>query len=311
MRVLAALAAIGYVGIIALMALVVFGNPTAQDLAEAEVRRDQVLAEQAQGREQCLANADQRPPGVSEEEFCGPEPTPENFPVEDFTDKQTFSLAGELPNGAVGIGSFSAVLAFLVGATFIGAEWSSRSIVALLFWEPRRFKVIGVKLLVTAVMAALFGAVAQLVWAGTAQLLARTRGTTSGLPDNFWGDVFAQQARCTLLVTLMALFGFSIANVIRNTGASLGVGFVYFAILEPILRGIRPSWQPWLLTPNIEALLTKGGARLHIGPGLGQSQETPVREIVLSNLHGALVIGGITAVIVAAGVILFKRRDLH
>lgn len=309
-RLLVLLGALVYVGVVALMALAIFGNPSAEDLAEAQVRRDQAIIAQNEARERCLNDPAQRPPDVPAEEFCGPELTAETERVENYLSRQPFVLANNMQAGAVVVGVFTSLLAFLIGATFIGAEWSTRSIVALLFWEPRRLTVIGVKLLVTGAMAALFGVLAQASWAGTAQVLARTHGTTAGLPADFWNDVLAQQARCVALVTLIALLGFAIANVVRNTGASLGVGFVYFAIAENVVGFVRPAWQEWLITPNIFALLSNGGHRISVRPGLGQD-DGPVREVVLTNLHGGLVIGGITAAIVAVGVILFKRRDLH
>lgn len=308
--ILVVLALIGYLGVVTLMALTVFSRPTAQDLAEAEQRRNQFIVEQNQQREICLQNPDQRPEGVSEEQFCGPEATAEDIPVENFADGQPFTMATTLPAGAVAMAFLTAALAFLIGATYVGAEWSTRSMVALLFWEPRRLKVIGVKLLVTAAMAAALGLLAQVLWTATAHVLGRTRGTTGPLPPDFWTDVLAQQARAVLLVTLMALLGFALANLIRNTGASLGVGFVYFAIIENVVGAVRPAWQEWLLVPNILALLSNGGHRIFVTPGVGQD-EAPVREVVLSNLHGALVIGAITAATVALGVVLFKRRDLH
>ncbi len=35
------------------------------------------------------------------------------------------------------------------------------------------------------------------------------------------------------------------------------------------------------------------------------------RELLLTNLHGGLVLGVATAVLVGLGVVLFARRDLH
>jgi hypothetical protein len=35
------------------------------------------------------------------------------------------------------------------------------------------------------------------------------------------------------------------------------------------------------------------------------------RLIVLSNLHGGLDLGAVTALVLAAGVLVFTRRDLH
>lgn len=308
-RVLLVLTAVAYFGIITLMALTVFGKVDAQDLAEAELRRNEFVAQVIEGRERCLKDP-QHPPGISAEEACGPPPAAEEYPVESFVGHIPFALSEGLPSGVVPVGSLTAMLAFLIGATYVGAEWSTRSMVALLFWEPRRLKVVGTKLLVIAGGGAVLGLVAQGLWTATALLLARTRGTTSDLGDGFWGEVLAQQARSVLLVMLMALLGFAIANLIRNTGAALGVALVYL-IFELVAPLVRPGWQEWLLIRNIFALVRDGGQPITVGPGFGQSRNDPTREIVLSNLHGALVIGGITAVIVAAGVILFKRRDLH
>lgn len=306
-RVLVLLALVAFLGIVTLMALTVFTRVDAQELAQAELRRGEAIAQW----EMCRQNDEERPADVPAEEFCGAEPTAENVPIEAFIDGQPFVLASFLPGGAVLIGSLTAVLAFLIGATYVGAEWSTRSMVALLFWEPRRLRVIAAKLLATAVMAALLGVLAQVLWTVTAQFLARTRGTSAGLPRDFWSDLVAQQGRCVLLVVLMALLGFGLANLIRNTGASLGVGFVYFAIIENVIRVVRPAWQEWLITTNISALLAEGGTTIFVGPGIGQDPEMQPREIVLSNLHGGLVLFGVTAAVVAVGVVLFKRRDLH
>ncbi|MEP6760760.1 MAG: ABC transporter permease subunit [Sporichthyaceae bacterium] len=313
-RWLLALAVVVYLIIVTLVGLTQFSKPNAGVLADAERKRDQVIVEQQQFREQCL-NDPKRPSDVPVEEVCGPEPSADQFRVEDFIDPPAFKLATGLPNGAVAIGVASAMLAFLIGATYVGAEWSSRSMVALLFWVPRRIKVMAVKLAVTAAAAALLGVLAQAVWWGTAEILARTRGNRDNLPVHFWSDLFGQQGRSVLFVVLAALLGFGIANLIRNTGASLGVGFVYFAVIETAVRGFRPRWQEWLLTDNAAALVLNGGHKIFIYEGAqvddqGQFVETP-REIVVSNLQGGLVLGIVTAVIVVTGVVLFKRRDLH
>jgi ABC-2 type transport system permease protein len=313
-RWLLVLSVVAYLIILPLVAMTQFSKPNAGVLADAQRKMDQVVAEQEQFREQCL-NDPNRPSDVPVEEACGPEPSGSDFRLEDFIDNPPFRLATQLPDGAVAIGVMSAMLAFLIGATYVGAEWSSKSMVALLFWEPRRLKVMAVKLGVTAASAAVLGVLAQAVWWGTAEILARTRGDRADLPVHFWSDLFGQQGRTVLFVVLASLLGFGIANLIRNTGASLGVGFVYFAVIETAVRGFRPGWQEWLLTDNAAALILNGGQRLFIYDGgyvdeQGQFVDNG-REVVLSNVHGGLVLGIVTAAIVVTGVVLFKRRDLH
>ncbi len=267
-----------------------------------------MVAEQNKFREQCV-NDPNRPAELPVDEFCGPEANASDFRAADFIDRPPFELAEALPAGAVAVGVATAMLAFLIGATYVGAEWSSRSMVALLFWEPRRLKVMGVKLAVTAAAAGLLGVLTQAIWWGTAEIIARTRGDRDNLPADFWSDLYGQQGRAVLFVVLTALLGFGIANLIRNTAAALGAGFVYVVIIENVVRGFLPSWQPWLLVENVSGLLSRNGHTVYIyeNDPFGDG----VREVLISNVRGGLVLGILTAVVVVTGVLLFKRRDLH
>lgn len=313
-RFLLVLAAAGYLLAVGLAAASEFGKTTPERLAAAQRSVERVVEEQNRYHQQCLDEPG-RPAGFPDEQFCGPPPTADQFRAEDFLDKKPFLLADGLPAGALVVAAATSALAFLIGATYIGAEWSSRSIVALLFWEPRRLKVIGVKLGVVAAAAALLGVTTQLLWWGTAYVMAATLGRTGPLPDGFYGGLLAQQGRAVLLVMLAALLGFGLSNLVRNTGAALGVGFVYFAVVETAVRGIRGAWQQWLVTDNALALVQQGGHRLFLyDEGFVDEQGGFVssgRELVLSNLQGALVLGVVTAALVAVGAALFVRRDLH
>jgi hypothetical protein len=301
------LSVVGYLIAMPLIAVTQFSKPDAAVLADAQNRLEQAVTEQNGFRDECLKQFND--PNVSAEEACGPELRASDMRVADFIDKQPFELAEALPAGAIAAGVATAMLAFLIGATYVGAEWSSRSMVALLFWEPRRLKVMGVKLAVTAAAAALLGVLTQAGWWGTAEFIARTRGTRDNLPADFWSDLFGQQGRAVLFVVLTALLGFGIANLIRHTAAALGAGFVYLVIVENLVRGFFPSWQQWLLVENVSGLLSRDGHKVFIyeNDPFGDG----VREVLISNVRGGLVLGILTAVIVVIGVLLFKRRDLH
>jgi hypothetical protein len=97
-----------------------------------------------------------------------------------------FTLDGAGSAGVIAIAVATAVLAYLLGATYVGAEWSTRSMVALLFWEPRRARVMAAKLTTLAVATALLAVLAEGTWLVTARMLAATRGTTTG-PEGVWG----------------------------------------------------------------------------------------------------------------------------
>ena len=308
--VLLVLAALGFLAVVAI-ASTQYSQPSAAVLADAAERRQGFFEQQQAYREQCLADPS-LPSGVDAEDFCGPALTLEEFGrVEDFIDEQPFRLAADGLDGLVAVSAATAVLAFLVGATYVGAEWSTRSMVALLFWEPRRLKVMGTKLAVLAGACALLGAAAVSAWLLAARGLHALHGTT--VPAGTWGDLAAGAGRGVLFVVLVGLLGFGVANLVRNTAAAFGLGFVYFVIVENVVRQVRPAWQEYLLSTNAGALLSEGGQRIFLpdpvvdGRGVFSYEG---REVVLSNLHGAGVLTVVVLVVVAAGVLLFARRDL-
>lgn len=310
-RVLLALAAVGFLGGVVL-ASTQYAKPSPAVQADAERRLAEVLDEQNRSRDQCLADP-ARPKDLPAEQYCGPPLTAADVGgLGSFLDKGPFELADEGRRSVVGVSAALAALAFLLGATYIGAEWSTRSMVALLFWEPRRLKVMGTKLLVLAGALALVALVVEGAWLAAARLLAGLRGTGAA-PAGTWPDLLAGAGRGVLLVVLVGLLGFGLANVVRNTGAALGVGFLYFAVIENVLRVLRPHWQEWLMTDNAAALLTDGGLRIFVPPDMPEGpviNDVSSGELVISNLHGGLVLAAVTAVLVTAGVVLFARRDL-
>ena len=303
-RVLVLASLLLYVAGVLYAGLTQYAKPNAADYEQARAQVAQMQAEQQRYYEECSQQPPPEP-GMTVEQYCGP-PTQEAFRVEDFMDRRPFTLSGDLGPGAIAAAVGAGMVAFLIGATFVGAEWSSRSMVALLFWEPRRARVLATKILVLAGAAVLIGLAAQVLWFGLAQVLARTRGTTD-VPAGFWGDQLALSGRSGLLVLLLGLLGFGISNLIRNTAAALGFGFVYFMIIENLVRGFKQEWQEWLLADNAAALVSEGGHRIFLyddDTGAG-------REVLVSNLQGGLVLGSAVAVVLAVGTVLFVRRDLH
>jgi hypothetical protein len=300
-QVLLGLAVLGWLGAIGI-GLLSYDQPTPEDFAVAQAEYERVLADEEEWRAECAEQAEAA--GQPADAFCGPPLT-----VEDFLQVEPFDLASNGNVGAMASAAAASVLAFLVGATWIGAEWSTRSIVALLFWVPNRLTVMAAKLAVLAVAAAVIGVAAQAAWLGMAWILDAAAGSGAQLPDGFWGELLAEQGRAVLLTVLIALIGFGLANLTRNTGAALGVGFVYFAVLENALRIWDPMVERWLLTRNAVSLVLPGGTEVYDYSATTTNGEPP--GFLVTNLHGGLVVAAFAAVIVGVGVWLFARRDLH
>ncbi len=305
-QVLVGLLLVGWL-VATVIGLTQFGEPTDADRAAARAEIEQLVADQERFRQECLADPD-LPEELSPEEACGPEVTADAYAVEDFLGTAPFDAGATGAAGAVAFGAAAAVLAFLIGATWIGAEWSSRSIVALLFWVPRRLRVVGTKLAVLALGTAALGVLAQAAWLAMAGVLDTAVGVDTALPQGYWAELLATGGRSVLLAVLAGFAGFGLANLVRNTGAALGIGFVYFAVVETAIGAFRPLWQPWLLTNNAAGLVAPDGLTLYIWERPNQMEPT---QYVVTNLQGGLVLAAVVAVVVGLGVALFATRDLH
>lgn len=292
--------------VVVLIALPRYSRPSSADLAEAQARLEQDLAVSEQFWEDCLA--DQTIPAGQEELVCGPRPSEQGYPLELYLDQNVFSLEGELPAGARRVAVATAILGFLLGVTYVGAEWSTRFIVALVFWETRRLKVVGVKAAVAALAGLVVGAVGQLGWLAAAQVLARTSGVV-GRP--VWEDYWPLAGRSVLLTVLAALLGFGLTNLTRNTGAALGVAFAYFAVVETALRVLFPRSQVQLISENSAALLADGGLLLFVpGPAPPGVEVGPIIDFTLTDLRAGVTLTAYVAVLLTVGGWLFRRRDL-
>lgn len=306
-RILLGICVVGYV-IAVVFLFQTHAQPTTADLAQATAQRDQQISQIAAQVAQCL-----KAPGGSQEQ-CGTVPTAADFPVDQFLANTPFQPT-QVPDYTTAVGAAVALAAFALGATFIGAEWSSKNLIAWLFYEPRRLRLMAAKLLAVTSVVLMLSIIAQVVWAFTARLLLSARGlpvsTLGADAAHFWSDVLGVQVRAALLVLPCVWLGFGLANSIRNTAAALGIAFVYFAVLENVLRSISPSLQPYLLVTSIAAWATKGGVtvfgrdQFNQGSGFVQPQ-----TIHVSNLHGGLTLLVYAAVVLGVSLVLFRRRDI-
>jgi len=310
-QVVLVLALVGWV-VATAIALTQLGTPGAEELARAEQQVEQDIATNEQFRQECLANPGELPPDLDPEDVCPAPMTREDVDLSFYLDRPPFDFADAAMAGALGFAVLSAVLAGLIGATWIGAEWSSRSLVALLFWVPQRMRVMGVKIAVLVGASLLLGVVAQAGWLAMSAILRAVAGNGEPLPAGLWGDLLQTQARAVLLTVLAGLLAFGLTNLVRNTGAALGIGFVYLVIVESAVRALRPRWQPWLLSDNAAALVQDGGLTIFIFDGIpdptGFVEPT---EYYLGHLQSGIFLAVVAAVIVTLGAVLFARRDIH
>ena len=146
-----------------------------------------------------------------------------------------------------------ALLAFIVGASLIGAEWRAGTVGVVLAWEPRRSRVLLAKAAVAGAAGAAFALALQLVL--LLALLPSASRATAGVDGEFWRQLVAVLVRSSLAAGLLALVGFGIASLGRNTSAAFGGILLYVVVVEVVLGGFFSGWDRWFLLPNLVVLI--------------------------------------------------------
>jgi ABC-2 type transport system permease protein len=290
----------------------------AKPLSAAEQQRAQVSFEQAhkdwqlhgaEFKAQCerdyAAGPEPKPPLA---EACSyPEPTIDQF------GKPPAKFVETMPGLLLGSSYLLAFAAFLIGASFVGAEFSSGAIGNWLTFEPRRLRVYGSKLLGAAIgMAPVALVVLAVLLAGTYLIIGQL-GTTAGTTGKVWGDLTSTAGRAVLLTAAAGALGGIFGLLLRHTAAAIGVAMGYLVLVEGVFGGFLMKVQPWLVRLNFDAWI-KHDTKYYLDKcevrGDGNYNCTTI-EKTLSFEHGAWYLGIATVVLLALGAAVFTRRDIN
>jgi ABC-2 type transport system permease protein len=207
----------------------------------------------------------------------------------------------DLPPIIEGVASLTSILGLVIGASFLAASWQTGTIGTILTWEPRRSRWFGGRLVVLGfgvfVMTSAMIASLSVALAATAAI----RGSTV-LPDAWWSDLLTTVIRVATAASIGSLIGGAIAAVGRHTAAALGVVFVWVAVLEGIVRALRPMWSPWLLGDNMVSFVSWVTTTFQVSAS---------ESYTITPAHGILVIGLYTAALVAVGFAFVRIRDVQ
>jgi ABC-2 family transporter protein len=202
----------------------------------------------------------------------------------------------QLPQLLMGASPLAIILGWLLGASLVGAEWHASTMATLLTWEPRRLRVLLAKaavasLFVVALTVALLTLLGVALWPAGA-----LRGTMPRAGSGWLASTVGATLRSAGVAGLAAAFAFALAAICRSTAAALGIGFVHLAVVEAILRTVRPHWQHWLLGDN--AVVVVGN----------QPQSLPLVD--RSAPEAAALLGCYTAALMAVAAVTFRQRDV-
>jgi len=250
------------------------------------------------------------PPNTTLDEWCHENITPRNY-----ISSSTFHL-WDLGNVLQGVSFLLVAGALAVGASFVGAEWHAGSMTTLLTWEPRRLRVLAAKTVAMAAVAFVVTIGLQSALSLVLTLVAVTRGDTAETGGTWLRSVVGSGLRISAAASGASVMGLAVAMIGRNVAAALGGIFVYVAVIEGILRGIRMKLGLWLLGDNVGIFIT-GRPRTYfdettVNTAVFGEQSTAFSHAQVRTVGQAAVIVALyAAVLLAAAAWSFRARDVN
>ncbi len=306
--------AIGVLILVAILAGIFLSH---QKSTPAAVAAAKVQAEQQyqralndwETRDKALCESSGRPA-----ETCQP-PQQEWFEAENYL-PPSFSFKGTFGDVLIIWAAIMAMIAFLIGATFVGAEWSSGAMMNLLTWRPKRMTVLGTKLGVLAGGMTVVGVLTFGLWTGALWLAGTYRGDTNGMTSGTWQSFGLSGLRGVAMIVLFAALGFTIASIGRHTALAMGlaigvivVGQIGLSIVLNIAQ--VPFSDQYLIPVHMSAWLSKQvtlqdwTGNVTCGPN---GCDAP--EKILTYTQSGLIGLGVAAVIAIIAFWSMRKRDI-
>jgi ABC-2 type transport system permease protein len=204
----------------------------AQAQAQAQADFDSAVQQAAQERKDCAAAKgtpkESQFPANCDEMYA---PQQSDFNPEWYM-PSTFDFKRSFPAMVTTMAALLALAAFVIGASFVGAEWNSGGMMNLLLWRPQRLRVLGTKLAAFLVALAALTVVVSVVWTGVFRLIAQVRGSTEGITAGVWQSIGLMELRALGLVLVVGALGFALASLGRHTAMALGAAIGAIVVLQ-------------------------------------------------------------------------------
>jgi ABC-type transport system involved in multi-copper enzyme maturation permease subunit len=199
------------------------------------------------------------------------------------------------------------LMAFVIGASYFGADVKTGVIEQILTWEPRRARLLIARVISSVIGVAILSAALAVFFVVLMYGLAALTGTTDGITSELWTNLFQAVLRFGLAGGLFSAFGFGITVITNNSLASI-VGFVvYFFIIDGIIGAFLKRVSPYTPVTNTSAFASGTDVERIEGSVF-------VEEVQTVSVHGYITAGIIVLAYVVVtlliGSVLFQRRDI-
>lgn len=212
------------------------------------------------------------------------------------------NIGKDLGDALEGTGVALLFVSFVLGASFVGAEFNVGSLTTQLLFEPRRWRVHLAKSVAVAVGASTL-ALAVMAFVALAMYIgSELNGVVQGLDGAFLAHRTAQALRVAAVVGVGATLAYSVTLVAKRSSAGMTAFFLQFVLLNLI----RPDKMPF-------------GPISHYAPVRGllaivvkHTDAAGIQERAIHTMAGGVVLTTVWVVVVVGGSgFLFARAEVR
>jgi hypothetical protein len=200
-----------------------------------------------------------------------------------------------------GAGVAMVLVAFIIGASFVGAEFGAGSLSTQLIFEPRRARVIAVKAIAVGIGLALT-TIALLLYLGLLMFAGSSmRGISSGLDASWFAARAGDLVRVASAVALAGIVAYAVTVVARRTVAAVA-GLLIGQVASGLI-GSRHNWH-WVAkyNPTSALIIMAIDPFRHLGD--------PAATVL--SLRGAIATSCAWAVgLTVVAIVIFNRREVR
>jgi hypothetical protein len=216
------------------------------------------------------------------------------------------------------IAVFAGILAlfgYVVGASFVGAEWSSGGMMNLLLWRPKRLTVLFTKLGVLLGGLLTLGLLLGALWTASFWLIGRYAGRVGELTPGVWQSFALDGARGLGLALAVAAVAFGLASIGRHTALALGAAVAVAVFSEIGTRIVMSAagvsfGDRWVLSTYAISWFTKRYELTDWSSCNFVQGACEPKQFVVTWQDSAVVFGVGTALVLVAAAWLMRRRDV-
>lgn len=291
-------------------------RPTAADRQNAAVAVQQQISDNQQQLASCQSDPANflkgAPPDMTCEDMFGGQYAPQA----DWFLPHTWTFANDGPSALLVFGGMLAMFGFVVGASYVGAEWSSGAMMNLLLWRPRRLSVLTGKLVALGTSTLSVGIVLGAVWVGMLSAIASTRGYFGDMTPGVYQSLALDGVRSLALGVAAAWLAFALASIGRHTATALGVAIAYVIVWEAGGRVLMQQLANRVHEPNRFFLSNYVAAWLEKVQHYGWSDCSPINGTCVNHAYrltltsASEVIGAIVVVFLVWAFVAMARRDV-